>query len=1637
MQARDNYDEDERRLELERIMNEPDDEDSDTDSPYPKQKMSTHSFDPRARTRRDEGLRGSVQVVQKSASAVGKQGFGEREFKSQQQRKIIKSTSEDGIESGSEVSDHEDLHQRSVSPQQHDRTKNRVTSVSGFQNPVKNTSSQSRSDDGNSDHEAHSSDSGASEPAVRPKHISEKKKIVHSADESSDNNDEDDDYNGSGGNLEDVLASETLSSTDAKKKKQSLLPTNPLDLVEIKLNTAMQREQENAKAPKKVLDFLTEDESDIEAFKELSNLQIGSLSDISGMLKPNLHGSISAFDILEKSHLVIGTTTSFIFVCNLIQKTSFGMGQNYKIECGAVESLAITEQNKVLLAGYTKGHVIIWNWEKYEVIHKIDSAFKSEVTLLKVVPSRDITFVGADQSANMTMFSIQDASYFGLSLFGGKVDKNLIMYGSGSKITQIEQGRVKSATGAEYNLLFAAKREGVTVVMLMPKPVITNTLTKPDQEPLSEPPSLSYRSEVNLNRGKTASQVLVVAWGYSIATYLLVLDPVNSGKLIIERANLVIFTEVINYLGFITPALVFCYKSTNVISCMKLGTLISQTLAKDVEEVFKEKMEVEPKFAGVYARQFKLQEPQKKIHVLHRGVIYHTSILSWSNAVLRLSQDKSNWKRSLIFFTKLYAGDFEYLADIPARPDSRKTILQNMLGPKIEEFFLTGYSSALGADGEVNVPLVRNIVSVAISMYINLDSFEFMFKVFYKACTERGLQKVFLEELRPFLLIGKIRTAPKEIVEAISKYYSEKKDGAHVVGHFLIHLDPESCEFNFLEEICIDKSLYYALFTISTRGLGGDYGRPAMKLYREFKHYQGLSNSSKSTELGHVILWYLRMLLRGVCLEKQISFEQFPTIISQIGIMFFNEEILTGMLKFNCDLSLSVYKSFFMMPIVDYLASNPSFSSALKIPGRVSANAEAGDLPTKMRHYLRFTILNKLTSNPAEKKELLRVFHRFQVSLLGPVYIEYSVEDIKEIVYTFVDEDLQQDTMGAENDSDELSASAALSPEHPDGEDLSPSPVALCLRFCGHKLSPPELAALEAKLLPYRHEEELAELRSLEKDYYKAYDILYSSRSRHKRRKVFTWFEYYLQKSDQESEDYMKELVVNQTKNLVILDQAKTQGLFQKFYRSGLLKAVRQLDKFPEIQYNFVKDLINDKDFSTLATDIKLEYLSIKCRVEPYKVAHEIVEREFPLEESLEICKRHNLADAVIVIYEKMGRAKEAVEAFILRFQKPDYLVDISARGFSSIVATLNRLLKKLEESEDMSKQQELLEQILKKMSKAIPYTVRSQYRKEMVQLMLPIMVKYLEGIEFVALANRSLRAEETGEHGDPPEDPMFEEARAKVTSLINEMSYNMTFDDYKTLLLAVFKTCKTDKFNWIQYEILNNSEATVLNVRAKSLKGAGIGSSVVCDECGTHVWSKNTMTILFQCKHVFHFDCLQKKGCPICEKLKSISKVLLSEGAKNMDWLVLQELAGLNAQLMITGITATVNLTAGITMKTFDAFKFLGTGAIQTVQLGASMFGDPDTKQSKEEQLQQKRLQEQFMQREKLNLIEKQDTMRLFDTMETERYDQRILNRMRHANKSVKVNLKEIINEVDDFEKQAYQRYSIRRLNNLKENSS
>jgi hypothetical protein len=141
---------------------------------------------------------------------------------------------------------------------------------------------------------------------------------------------------------------------------------------------------------------------------------------------------------------------------------------------------------------------------------------------------------------------------------------------------------------------------------------------------------------------------------------------------------------------------------------------------------------------------------------------------------------------------------------------------------------------------------------------------------------------------------------------------------------------------------------------------------------------------------------------------------------------------------------------------------------------------------------------------------------------------------------------------------------------------------------------------------------------------------------------VFTWFEFYLNRAEG-----MVDLLVNQTKNLVALNTEKTQALLVKYCRDKQIEAVRQLQMYPNIQYEFLKNLIAEKNFSYLSNEVKLIYVEIMCQIEAYKVGEELMSLEVPLEESLEICKHYKNIEGIIVVMERLGKIEESAYMFL------------------------------------------------------------------------------------------------------------------------------------------------------------------------------------------------------------------------------------------------------------------------------------------------------------------------------------------------------------------------------------------------------
>jgi predicted transcriptional regulator len=374
---------------------------------------------------------------------------------------------------------------------------------------------------------------------------------------------------------------------------------------------------------------------------------------------------------------------------------------------------------------------------------------------------------------------------------------------------------------------------------------------------------------------------------------------------------------------------------------------------------------------------------------------------------------------------------------------------------------------------------------------------------------------------------------------------------------------------------------------------------------------------------------------------------------------------------------------------------------------------------------------------------------------------------------------------------------------------------------------------------------------------------------------------------------------VSQTKNLVALNSELTQDLLVKHCKDKQLAAINQLAAFPNIQYDFLKQMVNNHDFSELDSDVKLVYLNTMCQIDFYEVPKEIRKRDFPLDEALKICEKFNHAEAIIAIEERMGRAEEAMLRYLERFEKKGYLSKLSYSSVDRDISTFDRLYQKIRETPSGEARITVLSSILEKLSVSIPYGVAADVRQRFVDYLVKVTLDLLES------------------------DLSYSEENIKrVENLIAKISYNLTFGDLQAYLYTVLKNIRFSKTVWNEYDSLSIVDDWRLDFTLIIEKQAGTKSSNHCISCKKRLnfnIEGPREVIVFDCKHGYHIDCIEKNACPFCASLNKLDELRLTERKHSRDILDLNKLIQLNAELVSDSIQGALDITDKVMGTTTD----------------------------------------------------------------------------------------------------------------------
>ncbi|XP_068082015.1 vacuolar protein sorting-associated protein 8 homolog isoform X2 [Anabrus simplex] len=239
----------------------------------------------------------------------------------------------------------------------------------------------------------------------------------------------------------------------------------------------------------------------------------------------------------------------------------------------------------------------------------------------------------------------------------------------------------------------------------------------------------------------------------------------------------------------------------------------------------------------------------KKFHVL--------TIRTWTERLNHLMK-QNRYLDALALGMAFYQDRAKAVVGLKGPKHKRKEIARD----KVLEILSTYIDECL-AGGADSVELYQEAVPACIEYCIELDVMDILFGRLWESCSAPTAQGVFLEALEPWLLNDRLRTVPPGVMQAFVKYY-EKEGKLQALEACLVHVEVSSLDVHQVMSLCWSQGLYDAIIYVYNSGLC-DYVSPLRELMPILQ--AALATGKQLTDnqiaLGNKLLVYISCCLAG------------------------------------------------------------------------------------------------------------------------------------------------------------------------------------------------------------------------------------------------------------------------------------------------------------------------------------------------------------------------------------------------------------------------------------------------------------------------------------------------------------------------------------------------------------------------------------------------------------------------------------------------------------------------------------------------------------------------------------------------------------------------------------------------------
>ena len=893
-----------------------------------------------------------------------------------------------------------------------------------------------------------------------------------------------------------------------------------------------------------------------------------------------------------------------------------------------------------------------------------------------------------------------------------------------------------------------------------------------------------------------------------------------------------------------------------------------------------------------------------ELNILTNKFLYNQQLLDYQKYLKDL-QKKESWMELLILGMNIYQGKMTALYGIPLKISERKKVIGEFLQDVISQFLFTNAGSQQVLNNNKNNyfdPSLENArieknMEITIEFCIEIESVDYLLDKILKIYESKKYKDIFLSKLEPFILCDKLLKfeIPEEIILDLIKLYESKKK-FDTLSQLLLHINIKSLDVPSVKQKIENLFLTTPFIYLCVNGNSPDYFEPVLRIYDKFINSAEIPNfvsyenllSTKALSLkeiqttkqylGHKLFWYIKKSLTGKKFpnyNENMDKEMYHKAISKITYWLLSDDVLNNLILFEpktyFDIFIYVLSN---NDLIEYLEENNDYDDRKKEALEILKKNENSSYsfvnvkPSDLANHL-ITQGNKY-GNSAPIIFLYLCIFIVTVGKKMNLRKEDKKEAVKYIIATHdkfgnINLDLQKITRNIINSIDDLEFNKTDYNE-------------ILSVMTTHTFDEVKLFILKKNL------------------YYKeCLDLFLNEESqlKDKRQNLFPFINMTLTRLTNKNKKLFKEFKEVVMKNLIRIGEIsinELHSLVSTWYPKERKEVLNILSEKPEIQLKYVEILVSHiihslKENEGIVVDEEPEwvdailnlhlqllcYLNKKDEVLPSLKECNL----YPMNESMSLCLKYEIYDALIYLYRKVGYIDKAIEV-CLKLIRDDYekiFENLTANEFSENLQELklmdftnifNEAINILENNEKALSDDHniwfvLLDYIYKLVEsfpthkKVIPPN-RENYGEELGKLLSDKLKQLLETMSTYVGVN-------------------------KILDIICQKNKNASFKEFKPFFIKMLQSFgnQTHLLYCIKEYLIHTCLEDQSDLQQLNIKGRDI-DFIDCDVClknFSKTMKEKEKIFVFQCNHIEHDYCSfnggdkfeAKKICPICLK--------------------------------------------------------------------------------------------------------------------------------------------------------------------------